>query len=607
MPPIDTKLILSMQFKPKTPAKLLLVALSLFIATSTFAFKNNLSKQVNGEDPTEARIEEGSKLFKSNCASCHALDGKVIGPALGDVVSKYGEDYEWLTAWIKNNDKLRKSGDERAIAIYDEYGGQAMNVFENLSDAQITSILMWIENGGDGDAPAKEETEVIAEPVDEGVFNKVNFSLVALAILIFVILLLIIGILELVGNITGRQILDWNNINAFMMILFVLAFFSLVIYEYSIHKQYLLPESASEHGLELDKMMKWTYIATIPVFFITQFLLFWFSFRYRHNKNRKAYYYPHNNNLEYIWTFIPAVVLTILVLGGLKTWKQIVRTEPAADIPKIEVFAYQFGWQARYPGDDGALGKADYNLISGTNPLGVANIEYAKGLVEELKQEIKDIEKRIEGLGKEEAKLRATLGGRVGKDRKDHLRKIETYSSGEVEDDLRLTIRARHTQIERIEKSISAASQSGFYDGKGNDDVVVQEIHLIKGQPVTMKFRARDVIHSAYLPYFRAQMNVVPGLPTQFTFTPNKSTEDMRKIKGDPEFDYYLVCNKICGNAHFNMKLKVIVEDEASYKIWMNQQSGLFTKKAEETEAPVETEENTESTEETNQEAIARN
>lgn len=594
-----------MHFKPKTPTRYLLLVLGLFLATATFAFKNNLSKKVNGEEPSDARIEEGSTLFKSNCASCHALDGKVIGPALGDVVSKYSEDYAWLVSWIKNNEKLRKSGDERAIAIYDEFGGQAMNVFENLSDAQITSILMWIENGGDGDAPAtSEETTEEVVPVSDSVFNNINWSLIALSILVLVIIILIFGILELVGNITGRNVLDWNNINAFMMILFVIAFFALVLYEYSIHKQYLLPEASSEHGIELDKMMRWTFAATIPVFFITQFLLFYFSFRYRRKPGNKAYYYPHNNNLEYIWTFIPAVVLTVLVLGGLKTWKKIMRTNPAEDITQVEVFAYQFGWNARYAGNDNSLGKADYNLISGSNPLGVANLEYAKQLLTELQEEIVQIEARIATLGKEEAKLKSTLGGRVGKDRKDHLRKIETYSSGEVESDLKLTIRARKTQIERIKASIEAAEKSGFYNGTGDDDLVVQEIHLVKDKPVTLKFRARDVIHSAYLPYFRAQMNVVPGLPTKFTFTPNKTTEEMRALKKDPEFDYYLVCNKICGNAHFNMKMKVVVEDEASYKAWISQQAALFVKKAE--AESTETQE-TETTEETNQEALARN
>ena len=135
---------------PKTLSKWFLIAIGLLFFTQSFAFKNNLTKQVNGQDATEARIEEGSTLFNSNCASCHALDNKVIGPALSGVVDKYDGDYEWLIAWIKNNTKLIAQGDERALAIYNEYGQQPMNVFENLSDDQITSILMWVENGGDG-------------------------------------------------------------------------------------------------------------------------------------------------------------------------------------------------------------------------------------------------------------------------------------------------------------------------------------------------------------------------------------------------------------------------------------------------------------------------
>ena len=152
--------------------------------------------------------------------------------------------------------------------------------------------------------------------------------------------------------------------------------------------------------------------------------------------------------------------------------------------------------------------------------------------------------------------------------------------------DLRLTIRARNTQIERLTGALKI-NEGSMFTGEGDDDQVVQEIHLIKDQPIRLKFRARDVIHSAYLPYFRTQMNVVPGLPTEFTFTPIKSTEEMRAIKGDPEFDYYLICNKICGNAHFNMKMKVVVEDEASYNEWIKQQTSLFAEentKAEDSE-----------------------
>lgn len=596
-----------MRLRPKTPAKLFLIALSFFISNSVFAVQNNLTKPVNGEEVTEARIEEGSNLFKSNCASCHALDAKVVGPALGNVVSKYDEDYAWIVSWIKNNTKLIQSGDERANAIYEEFGKQAMNTFEHLSDAQITSIIMWIENGGDGDAPAAAETVVEEVPVSPSIFNNVNLILVILSILIFVIIVLMIGILELVANVTGRQVINWNNINAFMMLLFVILFFALVIYEYVVHSPYLLPEAASDHGLALDKMMKWTWIATLPVFFITQFLLFFFSFKYRRKEGRKAFYYPHNNKLEVVWTALPFVVLTMLVFNGLKVWKNIMRTDTDAEVANIEVFAYQFGWQARYPGDDNQLGKADFNLISTTNPLGVANAATAVLLIEELKAEIASLEARIENLGKEEAKLRSTLGGRVGSDRKDHLRKIEEYASGAVESDIRGTIRARHTQIERIERSIEAMNTTTFYDGTGDDDKVVQEIHLVVNKPVTLRFRARDVIHSAYLPYFRAQMNVVPGLPTKFTFTPNKTTQEMRGMLGNPEFDYYIVCNKICGNAHFNMKMKVVVEDQASYDKWMAEQKPLFVSEDANEEAADETNIETEETTEITEEAIAQN
>ncbi len=589
---------------PKTISKWFLIAVGLLFFNQSFGFKSNLTRQINGQDGTEARIEEGSNLFNSNCASCHALDGKVVGPALAGIVDKYDEDYEWLVGWIKNNTKLIAQGDERALAIYNEYGQQAMNVFENLSDDQITSIIMWIDNGGDGDAPAAvENTETAVAPASDSLFNSINWSVTVLAALVLAILILIFGILELVTNITGREIINWNNVNAFMMMIFVILFFVLIIYEYTIHNQYNLAEfgSASEHGVELDKMMTWTWRATIPVFFITQFLLFFFSFKYRQKPGRKAFYYPHNNNLEYVWTIIPAIVLAALVSGGFKTWNKILRSDANAESLKIEVFAYQFGWNARYPGQDNELGKANYNLINGINPLGVANREHAAELIVELDSNIAQLERSILELPSKEGKLRASLGGLVGEARKKHLNEIKKYASGDAENEIRLTIRARNTQIERLKRALEV-KDGNMFDGKGNDDQVVQELHLVKDKPVTLKFRARDVIHSAYLPYFRTQMNVVPGLPTEFTFTPTVSTAEMRGIKGEPKFDYYLVCNKICGNAHFNMKMKVIVEDEASYNTWLKEQGTLFTKEViEETpaEEPAESE--------TNEETIAQN
>ena len=588
------------RFKQQT--KWLLLVVGLFSLQQSFAFKNNLTRPIAGAEGSEARIEEGSLLFQANCASCHALNNKVVGPALAGVIDKYDEDYEWLNAWIKNNQKLIKSGDARAKAIYDEYNGAAMNIFENLSDDQITSILMWIDNGGDGTTAAAggdAAAAPAAEPVSESLFNNINWVVTLMGVLVFVIILMIFGILELVSNVTGKEIINWNNINAYMMLVFLVGFFGLVLYEYNIHYDLTLMAGtpASEHGVEMDKMMRWTFAATLPVFFITQFLLFFFSFKYRRKPGRKAYFLSHNNNLEYVWTLIPAVVLTILVSGGFKMWNKILRSTDGEKIQELEVFAYQFGWNARYPGADGKLGKANYNLINGMNPLGVANKEHATGLITELEEDIKSMEESIARIPKELAALKSTLGGRVGDDRETHLRKIATYESGEVEDDLRLTIRARNTQIERLKGALEI-KEGSMFTGEGDDDQVVGEIHIVKDKPVRLKFRARDVIHSAYLPYFRTQMNVVPGLPTEFKFKPTVSTAEMREIKGDPDFDYYLVCNKICGNAHFNMKMKVVVEDQKSYDKWMNEQAGLFVKKEETKEIEnAETESTEESTE----------
>ncbi len=565
----------------KNPVKLLLLFFGLFYFQDSLAYKNNLTRPIDGVEGTDELIKKGSELFAANCASCHALKGKVVGPALEGVIDKYEEDYAWLNAWIKNSQKLVKSGDERAVAIYNEYNGQAMNIFENLKDEEITSILMWIDNGGDGDAPVatSETNNASDQPVfNESLFGNINWAIALLSFLIFLIIIMIFGILELVSNITGREVINWNNINAFMMLVFLVGFFGLVLYEYSIHSKFLLPESASEHGIEMDKMMGWTWMATLPVFFVTQFLLFFFSFKYRQKPGRKAYFLSHNNNLEYVWTLVPAVVLAILVSGGFKMWNKILRSDDSKNAKQIEVFAYQFGWNARYPGEDGKLGKANYNLINGINPLGVANREHATELIKELKEDIASMEATIAKIPKELAKLKSTLGGREDEDRDNHLKKIHSYESGDVENDLRLTIRARNTQIERLTGALKI-NDGSMFTGEGDDDQVVQEIHLVKDEPIRLKFRARDVIHSAYLPYFRTQMNVVPGLPTEFTFTPIKSTEEMRAIKGDPEFDYYLICNKICGNAHFNMKMKVVVEDEASYNQWINQQTGLFANK----------------------------
>ena len=137
-------------------------------------------------------------------------------------------------------------------------------------------------------------------------------------------------------------------------------------------------------------------------------------------------------------------------------------------------------------------------------------------------------------------------------------------------------------------------------DPNGFDDVVVQELHLPAGREVIFKMRSQDVLHSAYMPHFRAQMNCVPGMITEFAFTPTVTTEEMRQTddikakvkkinairrensqallaKGEEAlepyvFDYLLLCNKICGASHYNMQMKIVVETPEEFEKWMTYQ-----------------------------------
>lgn len=128
-------------------------------------------------------------------------------------------------------------------------------------------------------------------------------------------------------------------------------------------------------------------------------------------------------------------------------------------------------------------------------------------------------------------------------------------------------------------------------DPYGLDDIVVQNtIKIPVNKPINLKFRSQDVIHSAYLPHFRVQMNCVPGAVTEFSFIPNKTTEEMRRDpkvikqiseinkirekKGEDkyEFNYVLLCNKICGSAHYNMQMTFEVVSEEEYYNWLKEQ-----------------------------------
>lgn len=279
-----------------------------------------------------------------------------------------------------------------------------------------------------------------------------------------------------------------NKLNARLMAGFLWLGLILLVYMIFHYKQYMLPVSASEHGVGIDQLMDLNWIILFIVFFITQILLFTFAFKYRYNKNRRSYFYHDNDKLEVIWTVIPAVVLIALVFAGLKQWNNITQVQHT-DAMYVQVYGKQFDWTARYSGADNKLGKSSFRKITDNNPLGV--------------------------------------------------------------------------------DSTDAASA---------DDHIARELHMPVNMPIDVVINSRDVIHSFYLPHFRVQMNAVPGMNTHFYFKPTITTAQMRVITKNPKFDYVLLCNKICGVAHYNMQMKVVVDSPADFKTWLQKEKLVFEK-----------------------------
>ncbi|MCF6181955.1 cytochrome c oxidase subunit II [Lutibacter sp.] len=324
---------------------------------------------------------------------------------------------------------------------------------------------------------------------------------VLLAIVICIAIWQIIIIFNLRGTIATEK--D-NNTQGILFALFGVFFYGLMIFSFAKYSVVLLPESASVEGENYDILYAITMILILVVQAITQFLLFYFSFKYRGIKGRKALFYADSSKLEAIWTIIPAVVLSGLVLYGLSVWQEVMDSSDAKNPLIVEVYAKQFQWEARYAGADNELGRANVRNIKGINTMGV-----------------------------------------------------------------------------------------DMTDKNAQDDIPTRELHLPKGRKIIFKFRSQDVLHSAYMPHFRAQMNCVPGMVTQFSFTPKITTKEMRlnkktiakvdginkirKEKGEDsyEFDYLLLCNKICGASHYNMQMKIVVEEPAKFNVWLQKQKTM--------------------------------
>lgn len=162
-----------------------------------------------------------------------------------------------------------------------------------------------------------------------------------------------------------------NRVNGFLLLTFLITGLFGVYYCNEKLKGKILGAPVSDHGVLVDRMLYITLALTFIVFIITQIALFWFCYKYQESDTRKAYYYPHNNKLEMIWTVIPAIALTILVGFGIFYWFKITSNAPK-EAMVVEVVGKQFGWEFRYPGRDGVLGKKYFKNVDpeGGNPAG---------------------------------------------------------------------------------------------------------------------------------------------------------------------------------------------------------------------------------------------
>ena len=173
----------------------------LLLKSFTFLLFLGINFSLNAQDVDEARQKEGKNLFKSQCASCHKLDKKLVGPALGGIETR--RENSWLKAWIKNNAELRASGDADAIAVYEEYNGSSMTAFPALSDQNIDDILYYTTVG-----ELKKPVDTAVAATDQGSSSgggAPSWVIFILAAAIVVAFIMIASLLKQVNELKGKK------------------------------------------------------------------------------------------------------------------------------------------------------------------------------------------------------------------------------------------------------------------------------------------------------------------------------------------------------------------------------------------------------------------
>lgn len=315
---------------------------------------------------------------------------------------------------------------------------------------------------------------------------------IAIIVFLFVVIFQIAKASEYVSILKGEEgsRKQNNKINGFLMVAF-LVFGFVGIYvcnELYYGKTQIAQGAASIQGEKVDEMLFVTLFVTGIVFVITQVLLFWFAYKYQEDTNRKSFFFAHSTKLEIVWTAIPAIALTILVVFGLRNWF-FFTSEPPKNAMVVEVTGKQFGWIFRYAGKDDIFGKKYYrNVDPAVNSVGIV-----------------------------------------------------------------------------------------WDDKYAQDDILTEQtMYIVKGTPVKLILGSRDVIHDVGLTHFRLKMDAVPGIPTTMWFTPIYTTKEMQEKTDNPNFQYEISCDQVCGNGHYSMKGIIQVVDQEEYDLWMAKQKPQY-------------------------------
>ncbi len=348
--------------------------------------------------------------------------------------------------------------------------------------------------------------------------------LAILCVLLIGIVVVQIGkVTELAAKIRGEEEVQEsdNRRQAGYLLVFMVAFLIFTVVSALYYRNYMLGygphESASEHGISLDSLFNTTLFFTGIVFIITQIALFYFAWKYRAEKGRAALYMPHDNKLEVIWTIIPAVVMTFLVVGGLDAWNEVMAdmpedaqsvliptTEDKSQFLEIEAAGYQFAWDIRYPGADGLLGTRNFRLISGTNPLG---------------QDWTD-EKNLDDFMVNEIVLPKNRWVRVRITAKDVLHNFYLP----------------HFRV---------------------------KMDAVPGLPTYFVFKPTKTTEE-----YRQELSTVPEYQLPDPNDPEKMLWE--------NFTYELACAELCGKGHFSMRRPVRIVEEAEYAAWARGQNPLY-------------------------------